>query len=96
MDDCTDSVDIGLPLVIDVKANDLLYGGVDTMYFLNDPLYGEITLNLDGSATYNAGDIYCERLNSFSYVVCNANGCDTAKVCIFMYGHCYFQCSFSK
>ncbi|MEM6964437.1 MAG: gliding motility-associated C-terminal domain-containing protein [Bacteroidota bacterium] len=83
-DDCTDSVDIGFPVVLNVNANDLLYGGVDSFYIGEQPLYGDVTINLDGSITYNAGDIYCERPDSFTYVICNSNACDTAKVCIYI------------
>lgn len=83
MDD-KDSVNIGEPVVINVKENDFIYGGIDTAYILDEPLYGETTLNLDCSVTYNAGDIYCERVDSFTYVVCNLNGCDTATVCVFL------------
>ena len=82
--DDKDSVDLGLPMVVNVKQNDIIFGGIDTMYILEQPFYGTAMLNLDGSITYNAGDIYCERVDSFSYVVCNPNGCDTAIVCIFL------------
>lgn len=82
--DDKDTVDIGLPVVVNVKQNDIIFGGIDSMYILEQPLYGGATLNLDGSVTYNASDIYCERVDSFSYVVCNPNGCDTATVCIFI------------
>ncbi|MFT6320218.1 MAG: gliding motility-associated-like protein, partial [Granulosicoccus sp.] len=82
--DDKDSVDLGLPVVVNVKQNDIIFGGIDTMYILEQPFYGTAILNLDGSITYNAGDIYCERVDSFSYVVCNSNGCDTATVCIFL------------
>ena len=82
--DDKDSVDIGFPVVVNVMANDLLYGGVDTMYLGEDPLYGQATLNLDGSVTYNAGDVYCERVDSFTYIICNENACDSATVCIFI------------
>ena len=82
---------IGTPVVIDIKANDILYGGVDTAYILTPPLYGTIgtggnlnQLNLDCSATYNAGDEFCEREDQFSYVVCTPNGCDTAMVYVWL------------
>jgi len=83
MDD-KDSVDIGAPVVVNIKENDFIFGGIDTAYILEEPLYGEATLNLDCSATYNAGDVFCERIDSFTYVICNPNGCDTATVCIFL------------
>ena len=41
-------------------------------------------MNLDCSVTYNASDEYCERQDSFTYVVCNPNGCDTATVFIWL------------
>ena len=82
--DDKDSVEIGQPVVVNVKANDIIFGGIDTSYILEQPLYGQATMNLDCSVTYNAGDDFCERVDSFSYVVCNPNGCDTASVCIFI------------
>lgn len=84
LQDDKDSVNIGLPVVVNVKQNDIIYGGIDTMYLSELPLYGQATLNLDGSVTYNASDDFCERVDSFSYVVCNPNGCDTANVCVFI------------
>lgn len=90
MDDY-DTTDIGTPVVIDIKANDILFGGVDTAYILTPPLYGTIgtagnlnQLNLDCSVTYNAGDEFCEREDQFEYVVCTPNGCDTATVYVWL------------
>ncbi len=74
---CTD---IGTPVVIDITANDTLFGGVDSLYILEPPIWGTATINLDGSATYNASDEFCERTDSFTYVGCTPNGCDTTTV----------------
>ena len=84
LNDDYDTVAIDQPVVVNIKLNDTIVGGIDTVYILDDPLYGEATLNLDCSVTYNAGDEFCERLDSFTYVVCNPNGCDTATVFIWL------------
>ncbi|MFK8103935.1 MAG: gliding motility-associated C-terminal domain-containing protein, partial [Saprospiraceae bacterium] len=86
-----DTTLIGEPVVINVKANDVTLGGLDTFYIVNEPLYG--TLGIPGSAngfnpdctiTYNASDEYCEREDYFTYAICNANGCDTATVYVWL------------
>ncbi|MFK7933552.1 MAG: gliding motility-associated C-terminal domain-containing protein, partial [Saprospiraceae bacterium] len=74
----------GTPVVIDVKENDIVFGGVDTAYILTPPLYGEAKFNLDCSVTYEPNEQYCDRSDEFEYVVCNPNGCDTARVEIFI------------
>jgi len=84
LNDDYDTVFIDQPVVINVKLNDSIVGGIDTAYILDEPLYGEAIMNLDCSVTYNAGDEFCERLDSFTYVVCNPNGCDTATVFIWL------------
>ncbi len=91
--DPCDSTYAGQPMVIDFKANDILFGGIDTAYILDAPQYGTIgslgnnELNPDCTATYTADEDVCERYDEFSYVVCTPNGCDTATVCIWV------QCS---
>ncbi len=89
--DDNDTTTIGTPVVIDIKANDILFGGIDTVYILEPPLYGTIgtpgnpnSINLDCSVTYNASDEFCEREDQFSYVVCTPTGCDTATVYIWL------------
>ncbi len=74
----------GTPVVIDIKANDVLLGGLDTSYLLTQPSWGIAILNLDCSVTYNPEDETCERWDSFDYVICNPNGCDTATVSVFI------------
>lgn len=74
----------GTPVVIDIKANDVLFGGLDTAYLLTQPSWGTATLNLDCSVTYNPEDETCERWDNFDYVICNPNGCDTAMISVFI------------
>lgn len=74
----------GTPVVIDIKANDVIFGGLDTAYLLTEPSWGTATLNLDCSVTYNPDEEICERWDNFDYVVCNPNGCDTATVSVFI------------
>ena len=94
MDDCGTSEDttlIGTPIVLDIKGNDILFGGITDIFILEQPLYGTLgtpgnpdQINLDCSVTYNASDEFCERRDQFSYVVCTPTGCDTATVCIWI------------
>ncbi len=79
---CNPGVLEGTPVVIDVQANDILYGGVDSLYILTQPQWGTATVNLDGSITFNADEQVCERTDSLQYVVCTPTGCDTATVII--------------
>ena len=72
--DC-DTTFLGTPVVIDIKSNDILFGGLDTAYILIEPLYGEAILNLDCSVTYNPDEEICERSDEFTYMVCTPNGC---------------------
>lgn len=74
----------GTPVVIDIKANDVIFGGIDTAYLLTQPSWGTAVLNLDCSVTYNPEDETCERWDEFDYVICNPNGCDTATVFVFI------------
>ncbi|MEM8906787.1 MAG: gliding motility-associated C-terminal domain-containing protein [Bacteroidota bacterium] len=84
VNDDVDTTNIGTPVVIDIKANDILFGGLDTAYILTEPIYGTATLNLDCSLTYNPGDEFCERSDELTYVACTPNGCDTATVTIWI------------
>ncbi len=83
-DDGCDTTNVGTPIVLDVIANDTLFDGKDTLYVLDEPLYGTATVNLDCSITYNPSDEFCERSDEFTYVVCTPNGCDTASVCVWI------------
>ena len=75
------------PVIIDIKANDILLGGLDTAYLVAAPntlLSGEATLNPDCSVTYNPDPAFCDRFDRLQYAVCNAYGCDTTEVVIFI------------
>ena len=67
-----------------------MFGGIDTAYIIEPPLYGTIgangdnQLNPDCTATYTADEDICERFDEFTYMVCTANGCDTSTVCIWI------------
>ena len=82
--DDLDTTRIGSPVVLDIIANDLPYGVPDDGIFLvEESLYGEVNLNLDGSITY-VSDEFCERSDQFTYSICNAVGCDTATVTVWI------------
>ena len=72
------------PVVIDFLANDTLFGGIVDIFILDNPLSGIAVLNLDNSFTYTPVEPFCARWDFFTYVACNPNGCDTARVSIFI------------
>ncbi len=82
--DDVDTTIINTPLIIDIKQNDTLLGLIDTVYISEEPLYGEVTINLDCSATYNPDEGICDIEDQFTYVICNENGCDSASVFIYI------------
>ncbi|MBK8566254.1 MAG: gliding motility-associated C-terminal domain-containing protein [Saprospiraceae bacterium] len=80
-----DSTLKGTPVVIDFLANDTIFGGIEEIYVLDQPV-GQVVLNLDNSFTYIPENNSCDWTDVFSYVACNPNGCDTTTVSI------YIQC----
>lgn len=74
----------GTSVVIDFSANDTIYGGVEDLFILDQPISGSVVFNLDNSFTYTPDDPYCARWDNFTYVACNPNGCDTTNVSIFI------------
>ena len=82
-DDST-CVYMNTPGVIDFLANDTTWGGIDSLYFVNTPLSGQMVLNLDNTITYTPDHNICERTERLQYIVCNSNGCDDAflDICI--------------
>ncbi|MGK0389847.1 MAG: gliding motility-associated-like protein, partial [Maribacter sp.] len=76
-----------IPIVINVKENDTIFGGIDSIYVIDGPLVGDVILNLDCTFTYTPDEGVCSITDSFTYVVCNPNACDTATVFI------YIQCT---
>ncbi len=79
-----DSTFIDVPVVVNVKANDTIFGVIDTLYVLTDPIYGTTNTNLDCTITYSPDPGVCSVTDEFQYVVCNPNGCDTATVYVYI------------
>ncbi len=61
--------------VYDILANDGTWGGVDSLYFLTEPMYGNIEINPDLTITYTPASNICERTEELIYEFCNPNGC---------------------
>lgn len=74
----------GTPIVIDFLANDTIFGGIEDIYILTNPLSGNVVLNLDNSFTYIPNENDCAHWDEFEYVACNPNGCDTTTVSIYL------------
>ncbi len=83
MDDY-DTTIINTPIVVNVKLNDTVFGGIDTLYIIDGPQVGQADLNLDCTITYQPDEGVCSVTDEFTYVVCNPNGCDTATVYIYI------------
>lgn len=83
IDDC-DTTNMGAPVVINVLTNDTIFGRLNEVNIVSEPIWGAATVNLDRSITYNASDEFCERIDSFQYEVCTDAGCDTASVCVWI------------
>jgi gliding motility-associated-like protein len=77
-----DTIEICSTGVIDVLLNDTISGGFDTLYILSSPFRGIASAVMGDSAiSYEVVDVV-PYLDSFTYVVCNSAGCDTATVII--------------
>lgn len=72
------------PIVINIMGNDTINGVFDTLYLLTPPLNGTVVINTDGTAEYTPNSGYCDpnEPDSYTYVLCNVAGCDTATVTI--------------
>jgi len=79
-----DTTIINTPTVIDFKDNDLINGAVDTVFLISDPIYGEASINLDCTLTYDPDNDFCDVTDNFDYVICNELGCDTATISIYI------------
>ena len=79
-----DTTERGTPIVIDIKKNDIIFGGITESSITIPPLYGTAIINPDCSLTYLPDPEFCERTDVFSYEICNENGCSIATVEIFI------------
>lgn len=79
-----DTTERSTPVVIDIKANDIIFGGITETTITSEPQYGTAIINPDCSVTYLPDPEFCERSDIFSYEICNENGCDIATVEIFI------------
>ena len=82
--DDMDTTIINTPKVINFKTNDSIFGNLDTVFLVSDPIYGEATINLDCSLTYDPFDDFCDVTDQFDYAICNEFGCDTATIFIYI------------
>lgn len=87
VDDFADTTQTGTPVVIDIKGNDFLVGGIPQVTIINPPVIGEVIVNLDCSVTYIPQSPFCDREDEFTYEICldgNPAQCDTAVVSLFV------------
>jgi gliding motility-associated-like protein len=82
-----DTTQTGTPVVIDIKGNDYLIGGIPQVTIVQAPTMGEVVVNLDCSVTYIPEVPICDNEDEFIYQVCldgNPQQCDTALVRIYI------------
>lgn len=86
--DAVDDYDTTLynePQTVEVLANDWTEAtALTNQYIVEQPAYGAAGLNGDGTLTYTPDLNTCLTEDAFSYAICNATGCDTATVYIFL------------
>ena len=77
-----DTTEENKAIAIDVLANDFIFGNPTNLEVLAEPAHGTVAINLDNTITFTPADSYCDSgtPETFMYGVCNANGCDTAIV----------------
>ncbi len=75
----------GVAVDIFVLNNDNLPNGFTSFDLLGTPLNGMAAYNMGNeSVTYTPDDDFCGDSDSFRYIVCDANACDTATVNVFV------------
>lgn len=87
VNDIADTTQTGTPVVIDIKGNDFVVGGIPEVTIISPPVIGEVVVNLDCSVTYIPTIPFCDRDDEFMYEICldgNPAQCDTATVTIFV------------
>jgi large repetitive protein len=66
-------------LIFSALANDSINGVFVSQRIIKDPGHGIATITSDGQISYRPATSYCGK-DSLIYELCNATGCDTAKV----------------
>ncbi|MEM1118813.1 MAG: gliding motility-associated C-terminal domain-containing protein [Bacteroidota bacterium] len=81
-----DTTEQGSPIVINVLANDSLFGELRNKEILENPANGTVVFNDDWTVTYTPNEEYCNSSipETLMYGICNDNGCDTAMVEIYV------------
>ena len=79
-----DSTFAGQTIVVDVLPNDTVNGVLSDFFILEEPQNGTVNQLPDGTITYTPNDGECDpdEADTFTYTICNYNGCDTATVFI--------------
>ncbi len=78
-----DTVKAGTQGIIPILQNDTLNGTLTQIYILTLPLHGDAVI-VNNQLIYLADTSKCRYTDSLEYVICNAAGCDTAWVYIYV------------
>jgi gliding motility-associated-like protein len=81
-----DTTVTNVPAIINVITNDTLNGTLTSLFVLQQSIHGMVTKTVDNIFVYTPFNDFCDDAvpDSFQYVVCNANSCDTATVFIWV------------
>ncbi len=83
--DDQDSTAYDQPLTLAVLDNDWIGGaGLEAQYIVQQPAYGNASVNADGTITYAPNLSACLQEDAFTYAICNDLGCDTATVFVWL------------
>jgi gliding motility-associated-like protein len=71
---------LNIPLTISVLANDSLYGALSgSVNIVRFQMHGTVNV-INNRILYTPDLGFCGERDTFDYVICNANGCDTGRV----------------
>ncbi len=67
---------------LEILLNDTINGMMTDLFLLDPPAFGTVSVNSDGTATYQPNGSDCDPIqpDQFTYVLCNEVSCDTATV----------------
>ena len=82
--DDSDTTVVGGKILIDEMKNDIVPGKLIAMKLLSKPRLGTLVTTNTMKMEYSNNKDECGVVDTFNYYICNQDGCDTAKVSIFI------------
>jgi gliding motility-associated-like protein len=82
--DDNDTTVVGGKILIDEMKNDIIPGKLVEMKLLSKPRLGSLVMTNTMKMEYSNNKDECGVVDTFNYYICNQDGCDTAKVSIYI------------